>query len=139
MSIAERQSVGKSHRDTASRSSHANWQPHPNRADPIDLLQQSNDGRLPELIPLRFSRMLASPFAFLRGSARIMAADLATTPQTSIHVQACGDCHLANFGAYGTPERNLIFDVNDFDETIPAPWEWDIKRLAASIVVAGRQ
>ena len=108
-SIAERQAIGKSHRDAVSRSSHANWQPHPNRADPIDLLQQSNAGRLPELIPLRFSRMLASPFAFLRGAARIMAADLANTPATGIYVQACGDCHLANFGADGTPERNLIF------------------------------
>ena len=137
-SIAERQAFGKSHREHVPRSSHANWQPSPNRADPIDLLQQSNAGRLPELIPLRFSRMLAAPFAFLRGAARIMAADLAHTPATGIYVQACGDCHLANFGAYGTPERNLIFDVNDFDETMPAPWEWDIKRLAASIVVAGR-
>jgi len=138
LSIAERQAFGKSHRENVPRSSHANWQPSPNRADPIELLQQSNQGRLPELIPLRFSRMLASPFAFLRGAASIMAADLATTPATGIHVQAGGDCHLANFGAYGTPERNLIFDVNDFDETMPAPWEWDIKRLAASIVVAGR-
>ena len=138
LSIAERQAFGKSHRENVPRSSHANWQPSPNRADPIILLQQSNQGRLPELIPLRFERMLASPFAFLRGAASIMAADLATTPTTGIHVQACGDCHLANFGAYGTPERNLIFDVNDFDETMLAPWEWDLKRLAASIFVAGR-
>ena len=136
--IADRQAFGKSHREQVPRSIHGNWQPSPNRVDPIALLQQSNEGRLPELIPLRFSRMLASPFAFLRGAANIMAADLATTPQTGIHVQACGDCHLANFGAYGTPERNLIFDVNDFDETMLAPWEWDIKRLATSIVVAGR-
>ncbi len=95
-------------------------------------------GRLPELIPIRYGRMLRSPFTFLRGSPALMAHDLAHTPATGIEVQACGDCHLLNFGLFGTPERNLIFDINDFDETLHAPWEWDLKRLAASFVVAGR-
>lgn len=102
------------------------------------MLEQSNQGRLPELVPIRSGRMLVSPFTFLRGAASIMAFDLSETPQTGIKVQTCGDCHLSNFGGYGTPERNLVFDLNDFDETLPAPWEWDVKRLAASIVVAGR-
>jgi len=138
LSLAERTAAGKVLRDKVPRSSHADWKPTPNRPDPIALLEESNQGRLPELLPLRYGRMLTSPFAFLRGSASIMAADLSETPKTGIAVQACGDCHLANFGGYGTPERNLVFDVNDFDETLPAPWEWDIKRLAASIIVAGR-
>ncbi|MGB3638889.1 MAG: DUF2252 domain-containing protein [Rivularia sp. (in: cyanobacteria)] len=102
------------------------------------MLKESNQGRLLELVPIRYGRMLISPFAFLRGAANIMAADLSKTPKTGIKVQAAGDCHLSNFGGYGTPERNLVFDVNDFDETLSAPWEWDIKRLAASIAVAGR-
>ena len=138
LSLAERAAAGKALRDAVPRSSHADWKPAPNRPDPIALLEESNQGRLPELLPLRYGRMLTSPFAFLRGSASIMAADLSETSKTGIKVQACGDCHLSNFGGYGTPERNLVFDVNDFDETLPAPWEWDIKRLAASIVVAGR-
>ncbi|MGA7954267.1 MAG: DUF2252 domain-containing protein [Gloeobacterales cyanobacterium] len=138
LSLAERTAAGKALRDKVSRSSHADWKPAPNRPDPIALLEESNRGRLPELLPLRYGRMLTSPFAFLRGSASIMAADLSETAKTGITVQACGDCHLSNFGGYGTPERNLVFDVNDFDETLPAPWEWDVKRLAASIVVAGR-
>ncbi len=138
LSLAERTAAGKALRDKVPRSSHADWKPAPNRPDPIALLEESNQGRLPELLPIRYGRMLTSPFAFLRGSASIMAADLSETPKTGIKVQACGDCHLSNFGGYGTPERNLVFDVNDFDETLPAPWEWDVKRLAASIVVAGR-
>ena len=103
------------------------------------MLEASSLGRVPELIPIRYGRMLASPFAFLRGSAAVMAGDLAATPASGIFVQACGDCHLSNFGLFATPERNLVFDLNDFDETLPAPWEWDIKRLAASFVVAGRE
>ena len=102
------------------------------------ILEESNQGRVPDLVPIRYGRMLNDPFAFLRGSAAVMAHDLCTTPVSGIRVQACGDCHLANFGLFATPERNLVFDLNDFDETLPAPWEWDIKRLAASFVVAGR-
>jgi uncharacterized protein (DUF2252 family) len=104
----------------------------------LELLKESNRNRMAELVPIRYGRMMASPFAFLRGSAGLMAADLATTPTTGVKVQACGDCHLLNFGLFATPERNLIFDINDFDETLPAPWEWDIKRLAVSFAVAVR-
>ena len=128
-SRTERIEIGKSLRDKLPRSSHANWQPPTNRRDPIDVLEESNQGRLPELIPIRYGRMLRSPFTFLRGSAALMAYDLASTPNISIQVQACGDCHLLNFGLFATPERNLVFDLNDFDETHPAPWEWDLKRL----------
>ena len=138
LSLAERKAAGKALRDKVSRASQGNWKAANDRLDPIVLLEESSVGRLPELVPIRYGRMLESPFAFLRGAAIVMAADLATTPTTGIKVQACGDCHLVNFGGYGTPERNLVFDVNDFDETLPAPWEWDVKRLAASIVVAGR-
>src|SRR5271154_4423472 len=105
--------------------------------DPIELLIKSNSTRMPELVSIRHARMLTSSFAFLRGSAMVMASDLSRTPKTGIRVQACGDCHLMNFGAFATPERRLIFDINDFDETLPAPWEWDLKRLAASFAVAG--
>jgi uncharacterized protein (DUF2252 family) len=138
-SAAECLEMGTALRAQTPRASHAGWQPPPNRRDPIDVLQESNQGRVPELIPIRFGRMLQSPFAFLRGSAAVMAADLATTPLSGIRVQVCGDCHLSNFGLFATPERNLVFDINDFDETLPAPWEWDIKRLAASFVVVGRE
>jgi uncharacterized protein (DUF2252 family) len=117
---------------------HAQWQAPANRRDPIDLLIESSTGRVPELLPIRYGRMMQSPFAFYRGAAAIMAADLASLPSTGIRVQACGDCHLVNFGSFATPERQQIFAINDFDETLPAPWEWDIKRLAASFVVAGR-
>ena len=108
------------------------------RADPIDILLAADADRIPELVPIRYGRMLQSPFAFYRGSAGIMAADLSATPNTGIMVQACGDCHLMNFGGFATPERNILFDINDFDETLPAPWEWDIKRLATSFVLAAR-
>src|SRR5262249_12272540 len=104
----------------------------------IRVLEDSSKGRLPELLPIRYGRMLTSPFSFLRGAAAVMAADLAATPATGLRVQACGDCHILNFGAFATPERNLIFDINDFDETLPAPWEWDLKRLTSSVEVAGR-
>ncbi len=135
---AERRAAGKALRESVPRSSHAGWSAPSDRADPIDLLAASNQGRLPELIPIRHERMAQSAFAFYRGAAAIMAADLARTPASGIRVQACGDCHLLNFGAFATPERRLIFDINDFDETLPAPFEWDVKRLAASSVVAGR-
>lgn len=134
----ERIAAGKTLRDRVPRESHANWQPPINRRDSVEILKESNRDRLAELIPIRYGRMLPSPFTFLRGSAGLMAADLATTPVTGIRVQACGDCHLLNFGLFATPERNLIFDINDFDETLPAPWEWDVKRLAASFAVAAR-
>ena len=108
------------------------------RTDPVEVLLASNEGRVEELVPIRFGRMAVSPFTFLRGSAAVMAADLAAVPTTGLQVQACGDCHLLNFGLFATPERNVVFGLNDFDETMPGPWEWDVKRLVASFVVAGR-
>lgn len=138
LSLDERVKRGKAMRKAVPRESHAHWQPSSKRKDPIKILEQSNLGRLPGLIPVRYGRMIRSPFTFLRGSASLMAYDLASTPSTGEYVQACGDCHLMNFGLFATPERNLIFDMNDFDETLPAPWEWDIKRLAISFVVAAR-
>jgi uncharacterized protein (DUF2252 family) len=134
----QRLADGKALRETVPRQSHAGWKRPAKRRDPIDILKESNRDRLPELVPVRYGRMLRSPFTFLRGSSGLMAYDLATTPTTGIRVQACGDCHLLNFGLFATPERNLIFDINDFDETLPAPWEWDVKRLAVSFVVAAR-
>ncbi|MFY9820066.1 MAG: DUF2252 domain-containing protein [Thermoanaerobaculia bacterium] len=135
---AERLEAGKALRKKVSRSSHHVWKPAADRPDPIAVLRANSRGRLKELLPIRWGRMCASPFAFLRGAAAVMAMDLAPTPATGLRVQAGGDCHLANFGGFATPERHLVFDVNDFDETLPAPWEWDLKRLAASVVVAGR-
>ncbi|MGD9885678.1 MAG: DUF2252 domain-containing protein [Reyranella sp.] len=130
--------AGKRLRDTVPRASQGIWKPARDRPNPIELMQASDAGRLPELIPIRYGRMLQTPFTFFRGSANVMAADLAGTPTTGIHVQACGDCHLLNFGGFATPERNIVFDINDFDETLPAPWEWDVKRLVASFVLAAR-
>lgn len=130
--------MGKSLRDTCPRRSHALWKAPADRPDPVELLEQANIGRIPELIPIRYGRMLQSPFTFYRGAALNMAVDLADTPASGLRVQACGDCHLLNFGAYATPERRVIFDINDLDETLPAPWEWDVKRLAASFVLACR-
>jgi len=129
---------GKSLRDRVPRSSHGDWSVAPDRADPLEMLEHASIGRIEHLIPIRNERMSASAFAFYRGTAVIMAADLATSPTTGLTVQACGDAHCMNFGAFATPERRLIFDVNDFDETLLAPWEWDIKRLAASLVLAAR-
>jgi uncharacterized protein (DUF2252 family) len=137
-SPAERQEAGRDLREKIPRKSQAGWKAPDDRPDPIQLLKDSDKGRIPELLPIRYGRMLGDPFKFLRGAAAIMASDLASTPATGIRVQACGDCHIMNFGAFATPERNLIFDVNDFDETLPAPWEWDLKRLTASIEVAAR-
>ncbi len=136
--LAERSAVGRSLRERIPRSSHAAWSPAADRPDPISLLEEQDRSRLAQFVPLRYGRMIASPFGFLRGSAVVMAGDLAATPVTGLQVQMCGDAHLGNFGVYATPERNQVFDVNDFDETLPGPWEWDVKRLAASIVVAGR-
>src|SRR5271169_6303103 len=130
--------IGKSLRDKCPRASHAAWHPAADRPDPIVLLEESNKGRIPELIPVRYGRMLVSPFTWYRGSALNMAADLAVTPTSGLRVQACGDAHLCNFGAYATPERRVIFDINDLDETLPAPWEWDVKRLTTSFVLACR-
>ena len=137
-SIAERLKAGRALRKKVPRKDHASWTAPANRPDPIKLLIESDTGRIPSLLPIRYGRMRQSPFAFLRGAAALMAFDLAQTPTTRLRVQACGDCHIMNFGAFATPERNLIFDINDFDETLPAPWEWDLKRLIVSIEVAGR-
>jgi len=137
-SADERRSQGSELRDEVPRRSHARWRAPSDRRDPVEVLIESDRGRVPQLVPIRHGRMLQSPFAFYRGAAAVMAADLARTPGTGLRVQACGDAHLLNFGCFATPERNVIFDINDFDETLPAPWEWDLKRLAASVVLAGR-
>ena len=139
ISASARRAEGKALRAVVPRGSHGAWRPSSRRPDPIALIKASSEHRLPRLIPLRYGRMLHSPFAFFRGAAIVMAADLAATPATGLRVQACGDCHLLNFGEFATPERNLTFDVNDFDETLPAPWEWDVKRFVASVAIAGRE
>lgn len=138
-SRGERMAVGQRLRRQAPREDHAIWKPPGRQRDVISILDRSNRDRLKELVPIRYGRMLRSPFTFLRGSAALMAHDLAKGPNVQVNVQACGDCHLLNFGLFATPERNLVFDLNDFDETLPAPWEWDIKRLAASFAVAARE
>jgi uncharacterized protein (DUF2252 family) len=137
-SVGERMAAGKALRETVPHERHAEYSPAPKRADPVVILEEQAKTRLPALVPIRYARMLTSPFAFLRGSAAVMAADLATTPVTGLTVQACGDMHVANFGVFASAERNLVFGINDFDETLPGPWEWDLKRLAASAVVAAR-
>ena len=137
-SIEERLASGKELRKTIPRISLGDFKPATDRFDPVSILEKQGESRLPELVPIRYARMLTSPFAFLRGGAAIMAADLATSKTTGIKVQACGDMHVANFGVFASAERNLIFGINDFDETLPGPWEWDIKRLVASIVASGR-
>ena len=134
----ERAALGKSARKQAPRRRLANWEPSTDRADPVELLEAQGATRVPELVPIRYGRMLASPFAFYRGSAAIMAADLAPSPTSGLTVQACGDAHLSNFGLFASPERTLVFDLNDFDETLPGPWEWDLMRLCASLAIAGR-
>jgi uncharacterized protein (DUF2252 family) len=135
---AERAERGKAARAAVPRDSHAVYDPPADRPDPVGLLERQAATRLPELVPVRYGRMLASPFSYFRGAALSMAADLAATPVSGLAVQACGDAHLSNFGVYASPERALVFDLNDFDETLPGPWEWDVKRLAASLEVAGR-
>ncbi|MGE6356958.1 DUF2252 domain-containing protein [Flavobacterium sp. NPDC079362] len=137
-SKAKRFDKGVAVRKVTPRSAHHEWNPSENREDPIAILIETSIGRIESLLPIRYRRMMESPFAFFRGSAAIMAADLAQTPNTGIDLQLFGDCHLMNFGGFATPERKLVFDINDFDETFPGPWEWDLKRLAASFVIAGR-
>ena len=133
-----RAAFGRAARKGAPRSAHGEWEPAARRPDPVAVLEGQAKTRVPELIPLRYGRMLVSPFTFYRGAAAIMAADLAATPASGLWVQACGDAHLSNFGAYASPSRDLVVDINDFDETLPGPWEWDLKRLAASFEIAGR-
>lgn len=137
-SLRERMDTGKALRSRVPRADHAHYKAAANRLDPVGILEAQNVSRVAKLVPVRFARMLASPFAFLRGSAAVMAADLAPSSTTGIQVQACGDMHVANFGLFGSAERNLVFAINDFDETYPGPWEWDLKRLAASAAVAAR-
>jgi len=136
---AERHEEGRAARRAVPRASHGAWEAQAGRPDPVDLLEQQAAARVPELVPIRYGRMTTSPFAFYRGAAAIMASDLASTPQSGFRVQLCGDAHISNFGGFASAERDLIFDLNDFDETLPGPWEWDVKRLAASIAVAGRE
>ncbi len=130
--MGEREALGKAARSSAPRAAHEAWEESPTRPDPVTLLESQAESRVQELVPIRYGRMLASPFTFFRGAALIMASDLATTPCSGLSVQACGDAHLSNFGVFASAERNLVFDVNDFDETLPGPWEWDVKRLTAS-------
>ena len=138
LSVDERVARGRAARGQAPRSSHGRWQPAPDRPDPISLREEQAATRIPQMVPIRYGRMLDSPFTFYRGGALIMAADLAATPVTGVTVQLCGDAHLSNFGLFGSPERRMLFDINDFDETLPGPWEWDVKRLAASFEIMGR-
>ena len=138
LTTAERVAVGRSAREALPRGSHASWEPPPHRRDPVELLEEQAATRVSELVPIRYGRMLTSPFAFYRGAALLMAADLAGTPRTTLTVQLCGDAHLSNFGGFAAPDRRLVFSVNDFDETLPGPFEWDLKRLVASCAVAGR-
>jgi uncharacterized protein (DUF2252 family) len=137
LSVAERVARGKAARNEVPRASHAAYTPSPARPDPLDVLERQATTRVPELVPIRYGRMLVSPFTFYRGGAMIMAADLAATPRSGFSVQCCGDAHLSNFGVFASPERKLVFDLNDFDETLPGPWEWDVKRLAVSMLIAG--
>jgi len=137
-SVEERLAAGKALRAKVPHERHAEYQPSPKRQDPVAIIQEQAKTRLQVLVPIRHARMLKSPFAFLRGSAAVMSADLAQTPVTGLTVQACGDMHVSNFGVFASAERNLVFGINDFDETLPGPWEWDLKRLAASIVAVGR-
>ena len=138
LSVAERVARGKAARAEVPRSRHGEFEPSPTRADPVELLERQSKTRVPELVPIRYGRMLVSPFTFYRGAASIMAQDLASTPRSGLNVQCCGDAHLSNFGVFASPERALVFDVNDFDETLPGPWEWDVKRLAVSMLIAAR-
>src|SRR3712207_2554499 len=139
LTYQQRRELGRAARQRTSRSSHAAWAPARERPDPVNLLEAQAQNRQPALLRVRYARLTPSPFTFMRGAAIIMAHDLASTPRTGIRAQLCGDCHLLNFGTYASPERTLLFDVNDFDETLPGPWEWDVKRLATSLVVAGRE
>ena len=135
---AERTAAGKAARTRAPRSSHGEWTPGPDRRDPVAILEDQAPSRVPSLVPIRYARMAETPFTFFRGAAAVMAADLAQTPNAGQTVQVCGDAHLSNFGMFSSPERDLLFDLNDFDETLPGPWEWDVKRLVASGMIAAR-
>src|SRR5215203_5265909 len=137
-SVEERRAHGKEARDRTPLSSHTGWTPATDRPNPVALLEAQNRTREPDLVPVRHGRMLVSPFTFYRGGAKIMAADLAGTPTAGLQVQLCGDAHLSNFGVFASPERRLLFDLNDFDETLPGPFEWDVKRMAASFTIAAR-
>jgi uncharacterized protein (DUF2252 family) len=137
-SKTERRKHGKALREKFSRTSHTEWKPRSKSQDIVKLLEESDADRIPGLIPVKYQRMAVSPFTFFRGAAIVQARDLANAPVSGITVQACGDCHLANFGGFASPERVLVFDINDFDETFPGPWEWDIKRLGASLILAAR-
>jgi uncharacterized protein (DUF2252 family) len=139
LTVAERVARGKAARAEVPRSRHAIFEPPRRRVDPVKLLERQAQTRVPELVPIRYGRMLVSPFTFYRGAALIMASDLAATPRSGLQVQCCGDAHLSNFGVFASPERRLMFDLNDFDETLPGPWEWDVKRLAASMLIAARE
>jgi uncharacterized protein (DUF2252 family) len=139
LTTAERVDLGRAARRAVPRASHATFEPPPERPDPVEMLEYQARTRVPELLPIRYGRMLSSPFAFFRGGALIMACDLAPTPRSGLTVQCCGDAHISNFGVFASPERRLVFDVNDFDETLPGPWEWDIKRLAVSVMIAARE
>ena len=138
LTIAERVASGRAARAEVPRGAHAAWEPPLHRRDPVELLEEQAATRIPELVPIRYGRMLAAPLAFYRGAAYVMASDLAAMPRTDLHVQLCGDAHLSNFGFYAAPDRQIVFDINDFDETLPGPFEWDLKRLVASLAVAGR-
>jgi uncharacterized protein (DUF2252 family) len=138
LTVSERMARGKAARAEVPRSSHATFERSSLAPDPVEVLASQDEARVPELVPVRYGRMLVSPFTFYRGAAKLMARDLATTPRSGLQVQCCGDAHLSNFGVFASPERRLVFDINDFDETLPGPWEWDVKRLAASMLVAAR-
>jgi uncharacterized protein (DUF2252 family) len=139
MDLSERAAQGKAARSGAPRSGLAEWAPSGDRDDPVAILERQAEARVEDLVPIRYGRMAASPFAFFRGAAAVMAADLGPIPVSGLRVQACGDAHLSNFGAFASPDRRLVFDLNDFDETLPAPWEWDLMRLAASFAIAARE
>ena len=136
--VAERAARGKAARAEVPRVSLGDWEPPLHRPDPVELLEEQGETRVPELVPIRYGRMLVSPFTFYRGAAYLMASDLAGGPRTGLHTQLCGDAHLSNFGGFAAPDRQLVFSINDFDETLPGPFEWDVKRLVASFAVAGR-
>ena len=138
LSAEEHAARGKAERAEVPRAAHATWEALPHRPDPIALLEEQAKTRVPELVPIRYGRMLVSPFTFYRGTAYVMASDLAATARSGLRVQLCGDAHLSNFGGFGSPERRMVFDINDFDETLPGPWEWDVKRLACSLLIAAR-
>jgi hypothetical protein len=139
LSVEERVARGRAARAAVPRGLHARWESAPDRPDPVSLLESQAQSRLSDLTRIRYGRMVASPFSFYRGAAIVMTEDLGSTPTSSIRTQLCGDAHLSNFGVFASPERTLVFDLNDFDETLPGPWEWDLKRLAASFVIASRE